>query len=135
MLCGALHTVVLTSFGKVFVCGASHRGQLGLGSLQHDVPSLTLVSLLPASAYDVAVGWECTIVVTQAREKSEDTGACSVSSGSRPRGVSDSSESDVTGRDAPSPSASEQSSSIFLECPTAGTRTPPLLQTLYIFHH
>jgi hypothetical protein len=77
-----MHTVVLTSFGKVFVCGASHCGQLGLGSLHHDVPSLTLVSLLPAFAYDVGVGWECTIAITHARERSEDHVSNSVSSGS-----------------------------------------------------
>jgi hypothetical protein len=111
VLCGAAHTVVLTSFGKVLVCGAADCGQLGLGSLQADVPTPTVV-LLPAFACDIGVGWECTIVVTHVRERSDDTGASSVSSGSRLRGVSDCSESDALAPDAPSPSPSELSASV-----------------------
>jgi len=53
-----------------------------------------------------------TIVVTHVRERSDDTGASSVSSGSRLRGVSDCSESDALALDAPSPSPSELSASV-----------------------
>ena len=106
----------------MFVCGAANAGQLGLGSLQSDVPSPTLVPL-PAFACDMGVGWECTIVVTHTREKSDDTGAFSTSSGSRLRGASDCSDSDLGGVDAPSPSASELSGSIVMEGPVTGKPT------------
>jgi hypothetical protein len=119
VLCGAAHTVILTSFGKVFVCGAANAGQLGLGSLQSDVPSPTLVPL-PAFACDMGVGWECTIVVTHTRDKSEDSSALSASSGSRLRVASDCSDSDLVGIDAPSPSASELSGSIVMDGPATG---------------
>jgi hypothetical protein len=119
VLCGAAHTVILTSFGKVLVCGAANAGQLGLGSLQSDIPSLSLVSL-PAFACDIGVGWECTIVVTHAREKAEDIGTFSTSSSSRLRSASDCSDNDLGGLDAPSPSVSELSGSIVTEGPSAG---------------
>ncbi len=114
-----MHTVVLTSFGKVFVCGGSHCGQLGLDSLQHDVHTLTHVSLLPAFADDVGVGAECTIVVTHAREKSADTDASSV--------CSDSCESDIPGNEAFSSSVSEHSVSVFTDGATAGRAGMPNL--------
>jgi hypothetical protein len=114
VLCGAAHTAILTSFGKVYVCGAAYAGQLGLGIPLTDAPSPTLVSL-PAFACDVGCGWECTIVVTHARECSGETSACSLSSGSRLRAASDCSDADMAFRDAPSPSTSDFSASIATE--------------------
>jgi hypothetical protein len=104
----------------VFVCGAANAGQLGLGSLQADIPSPAVVSL-PAFACDIGVGWECTIVVTHARERTEDTCTFSTGSGSRLRGTSDCSESDLAGLDAPSPSISEVSGSMVADGLIAGT--------------
>ena len=67
---GTLHSVFLTSDGKVYVCGDNAYGQLGNGNtLGTDSSTAIQVSSLNSQIIrDITCGWYCSIFITNSRQ-------------------------------------------------------------------
>ena len=62
--CGGEHSVFLSSFGRVYVCGHGYHGQLGLGNTKNVNKPIIVMSLLKKKIIKIAAGWSHTIVLS-----------------------------------------------------------------------
>ena len=62
--CGGEHSVFLSSFGRVYVCGHGYHGQLGLGNTKNVNKPIIVMSLLKKKIIKIAAGWSHTIILS-----------------------------------------------------------------------
>jgi alpha-tubulin suppressor-like RCC1 family protein len=62
--CGGEHTVVLSSYGRVYVFGHGYTGQLGLGNTKNFDRPMIVKSLIRKKIIQIAAGWSHTILLT-----------------------------------------------------------------------
>ena len=62
--CGGEHTVVLSSFGRVYTFGHGYTGQLGLGNNKNFYSPIIVMSLANKTVNQIAAGWSHTMVLT-----------------------------------------------------------------------
>ena len=62
--CGGEHSVFLSNFGRVYMCGHGYHGQLGLGNTKNVNKPIIVMSLLKKVINKIAAGWSHTLVLT-----------------------------------------------------------------------
>ena len=63
--CGGEHSVFLSSFGRVYVCGHGYHGQLGLGNTKNVNKPIIVMSLSKLKILKIAAGWSHTMVLSK----------------------------------------------------------------------
>lgn len=62
--CGGEHTIVLSSFGRVYTFGHGYTGQLGLGNNQNYARPIIVKSLINKTVNQITAGWSHSMVLT-----------------------------------------------------------------------
>jgi len=62
--CGGEHTIVLSSFGRVYTFGHGYTGQLGLGNTKNYDRPMIVKSLIKKTVNQIAAGWSHSMILT-----------------------------------------------------------------------
>jgi alpha-tubulin suppressor-like RCC1 family protein len=62
--CGGEHTIVLSSFGRVYTFGHGYTGQLGLGNTKNYDRPMIVKSLIKKTVTQIAAGWSHSMILT-----------------------------------------------------------------------
>ncbi len=62
--CGGDHTVILSTYGRVYTFGHGYTGQLGLGNTKNCERPMIVKSLVRKCINQIAAGWSHTMVLT-----------------------------------------------------------------------
>lgn len=62
--CGGEHTIVLSSYGRVYTFGHGYTGQLGLGNTKNFDRPMIIKSLIKKTVNQIAAGWSHSMVLT-----------------------------------------------------------------------
>ena len=62
--CGGEHTIILSSFGRIYTFGHGYTGQLGLGNNKNYCTPIIVMSLAKKTVNQIAAGWSHSMILT-----------------------------------------------------------------------